>query len=834
MRVLGKILKVVFILVLVVVVVGGVVLTVWVDQTAKSALPRYDATVQHASLQGEVQVLRDEWGVPHIKADHELDAYFTLGFCMAQDRLFQMELIRRLAAGQISEIVGSTALPIDQIVRGFRLLPKAEEYLAIQQDQYPEITAVSEAFVAGINHFMDTETLPFEYKVLGIPARHFTTIDCLSVGAILPISFADGLREDSLHSVLQARHPELPIADLFPNYTKGEPVTVMETIEEATAILRGEVETHAPAETPEDGGEAQAKLDIMEALLAALNPIAEHFGPAMGSNSWVLSGDRTQSGKPVLANDPHIAFTNPSIWYEAHITYPDFNWYGFHLALIPFSLIGHNENHAWGLTMWANDDLDLYRETFKEDDPNQVMYNGEWVAVQEETETIKVRFGDDVPVKVRVTPHGPVITDLMRLLMDYDGPDVAMKWVWQHLDYTDMVGFYRMARAKNIDEFEFAVALCTSPGLNVSYVDAEGNIAWWTAGRVPIRPDHINPNRLLDGASGKDEWLGYVDFADNPKLKNPPWGFIATANNRSTVKPVGAVKDLQGYWQPVDRAKRIEQALGERDIWDLDGLKALQFDDQGACFPDVVERMVEAMGPLEGQLGGVEKAALDALKNWDARHDTESTGASVFWVCQEYIAKGALLDEMGENGFMTYQSLADSWNFFKWFVQTEDSPFWDNVETSETETRQQIIKEAFGKTVATLRDRYGDDVTTWAWGQVHTMEFMHPFGYIPGLGGIFNIGPFPATGANRVINNMIFTGDDGEYKVVAGPSTRRLIDFASPEDALVILPTGNSGHFKSPHYDDQAVKFMHGEYRQAYLDWDEVVAHKKHEMKLSR
>ena len=790
--------------VIVLLVAGGLLALIWL---AKSRLPMVDGTLTHPSLKASVTVKRDNFGVPHITADEESDAYFTLGYAMGQDRLFQMELLRRLANGQTAEVLGERLVPVDALTRSFQLRPKAVATDAFLKATYPEIYGLMAAFTEGINFRMENESLPFEFAVLDLDGRPFTVVDCLSIGALLPITFADGLRGDPLYSLLEEKLPDHDISELFPGYHRETPVTIMETLEEAQAYLDGQTDA-VPAHAS-----TQGRVAGLEDLLAVLNPISELYGPALGSNSWLLAPSRSKSGKALFANDPHIGFTNPSIWYEAQITLPDHDLYGYYLPLVPVALLGQNQHHAWGLTMFANDDVDLYRETFMEGDPSQVLYKSAWVPVQTSEDTIKVRWGKDVPIAMRRTEHGPVVTDLLEALFDYEGPDVSLSWVWQQVDYTDMIAFYQMGRATSYEEFAAAMPLVTSPGINVSYADVDDNIAWWAAGKIPIRPDHVNNKALLEGATGNDEVLGFVPFSENPHLHNPPWGYIATANNKSTVKPVGAVKDLQGYWQPGDRAGRIEELLTSQDKWTLEELKAIQLDSQALAAPQIVATATIALTPALESFSPLESEAFSLLTAWDFRHGTDSAGAAIYQLLCTMIMREALLDEMGETYFTTYGSLADHWNFFKRFTASPDSVYWDNISTSQKETREQIITQAFGEAVRYLESTLGSDPAAWAWGDLHQLEFKHPFGFIPGLSGIFNIGPFPVSGGAQQVNNMLYGAGELNFDVIAGPSTRRLVDFADPTAAHGILPTGNSGNFMSPHYDDQAAMFIEGTYR---------------------
>ncbi|GMV91234.1 MAG: penicillin amidase [Candidatus Hydrogenedentota bacterium] len=813
-----------FAVTVVLLVTSGAVAVVYL---ANSRLPELEGTVIHPSLHGEVRVVRDSVGVPHIAAGNEPDAYFALGYCMAQDRLFQMELMRRLARGELAEVAGPPALPIDRAVRAFRLRAKAEAYFADSGAQPPELTALMDAYLAGVNAFIAEGPIPFELIVLGVDVRPFTKVDCLAVAAILPITFADGIRGDPLVTMLKAKHPDLDIDALFPGYTLETPVTIMETLEEAAAYL----ESHREEDKADEPIRYEASLSVVNEWLTIFGAISQRFGPAMGSNSWVLAPSRTQSGEAILANDPHIAFSNPSILYEAHLKYGDFENYGFHLPPIPIPLMGHNRQRAWALTMTAQDDTDFYLERFHPDDPDKVMYKGEWVDVETATETIKVRFSDNVECRVRVTPHGPVLNDFLKAYHGYDDAPVSLSWIWQHLPYTDITAFYRMGHAQNCENFGEAVSLITSPGMNISFADADGNIAWWATGKIPIRPDGMNSKQILDGASGRDEILGYLPFDQNPHLKNPDCGFIASANNKPTVKPVGAVKDIQGYWQPTDRAGRIEELVSARADWTVEALKVVQFDDTSRAGPEVVTQLVDVVDAQRVLLTPWEQDVLDRLKAWDFRHDVDSVGATIYEHLNAAILKRALTDEMGVDLFKVYATLADHWHFYKHFIGDEASPFWDDVTTIEREQRPEIVLAAFKDMTRRLTRHLGGDVSRWTWGRAHTMEFKHPFGYLPVLDRIFNVGPYPASGGAQVLNNMLYDFAQDEFTVIAGPATRRLIDFASPEDAQVILPTGNSGNFMSPHYGDQAERFMNGEYRRALLDAEDIELDKAHELR---
>lgn len=876
--------------------VGLMVLLVILTSAAiyiyKTRIPTMDGTLRLPGLKAEVRVVRDKWAVPHIYAQNEADAYYALGYCMAQERLFQMEALRRIALGELSEVLGSQVVEIDKAVRLYRLRPLAEKNAKFLRENYPDVLVPLEAFFAGVNQFIEDGPMPLELLMLGVKPRPFTPEDALAIAALLPITFSYGSRQDPMFTLLQWKYPKINMNLLFPGYSKSIPATIMETLEEAEAFFVEKARERmrreeTPAKTPlessgatqeapsssaeppnssegspaaenvpnsdspnvsptasaassrHNGGEQAAdeteKIVVaLHAFLDVMQQLSTALGDHMSSNSWVLAPKRTKNHTAILANDPHIGFVQPTIWFEAHLKYPDFENYGYYLPAIPVALLGHNQYRAWGCTMLANDDVDMYMERFDEKDPNKVYYRGDKVDLVVEKETINVRWGEPVEFEVRSTPHGPLVTSLLERFEDYKGPEVALWWVWQHVDYTDVMAFYRMGKANDLKSFEEAVSFITSPGINVSYADRNGNIAWWAAGKLPIRPAHVNSKMMLDGASGLDEIQGYLPFDQNPKLINPPSGYIVTANNKPTVKPVGPIQDLEGYWQPDDRAAQIEFLLEQRTNWTLEDLMAVQLDTHGYGAAQIVPAVLPTLEKAAKGFSPLEAQALEELKKWDRTHGTESIGATIYQVFCDAMLRGTVEDELGEKLFLIYGTTADSWNFLKYMVRSEVSPFWDNVNTPNTvETYSDIIVAAFKEAVDRIRKQLGDDVRAWQWGKIHTVEYPHPFGF---LGGIlrkwFNVGPYPAFATEESINRMLFPRGHFDYRVRAGDSTRRLIDMGSPEHSYTILPTGNSGHVMSPHYADQTEMFLKGEYRKVNFTDEQIEAAKEHELRL--
>ncbi|HCY87334.1 MAG TPA: penicillin acylase, partial [Desulfobacteraceae bacterium] len=539
-------------------------------QFIHSRLPGIEGTLTVPHVASETRIIRDRWGVPHIKAGSGDDAYFALGFTAAQDRLFQMELQRRLARGELAEILGPALLDVDKKFRTLMLRHRAEEYLARADRINPDALKFLDAFLNGINFFISRGPLPLEYTLLGTAPRPFTRLDVISMMGYVAYSFADGIKRDALYTILAARLSQADLDRIFPDYTKTNRVTVMQPQGVPPEQASSEPGTRdTTVAVPDDFTGFLASYQALLDKTAALCP------PFTGSNSWVLAPERSTNGHALLANDPHIGIANPGVWYEAHVKYPGYENYGYHLPLLPFPMLAHNTTKAWAITMFENDDLDLYAETFHPADPSLVQFKGKWVRINTIEETIRIKGEDDITHIIRVTPHGPVISDFLK---GYTGPPVSVSWVYHKLDNPILDVVYDVGRANTMAAFRSAVSRLAAPGLNFSYIDHSGNIGWWAAGRLPIHPAHVSGKMIHDGSSGRDEYIGYLPFDRNPQMENPENGMIITANNLSTMTPIYPIGILTGYFRPDDRAARIYELLAERDKWDMAGLKKIQTD----------------------------------------------------------------------------------------------------------------------------------------------------------------------------------------------------------------------------------------------------------------
>ncbi len=757
--------------------------------------PEYEGNKELSQLKDSVSVYFDTYGIPHIYAENEPDAFRALGFVHAQDRLWQMELLRRIAPGRLSEVFGQEALPNDKLFLGLGIDEATQKIL---EDLDPEEPAVqlAQAYLDGINQYIAEGPTPIEFYLTGLDKQPFTLADVYNAVGYMAFSFAMAHKTDPFLMEVRDR--------LGPEYL----AELLQTSPSNATMIR----TH----------DSRFVSDSSHQLSAHIREILEKTPlPALeGSNSWVLGPEKTKSGKVLFANDPHIGFAQPSVWYEAHIVTPDFEKYGYYLAGVPYPLLGHDRRIAYGLTMFENDDIDFYSETLDPGDSTRYLRPGRLGTFVQKEKQIPVKDQEPVTFRYLETDRGPVLNEALESLKA-EAP-VSMSWVYTQGENNVLQALYGISHSRDMDSFEKAVADIHAPGLNVMYGDAEGNVAWWGAARLSVHPDSLSTKLFLDGATvTPPEPLA---FERNPRSINPPWGYVYSANNQPDSVQYGMIP---GYYLPENRARRIENLLEPRSDWDRDGVMEMITDVTSPVNPEIVAALAADLSgePLEA---AAEKMLI-ALKNWDGTADLESKEAVLFhrWV-YEFLS-ATFEDELGAEGFESLLNTHLLKRMISPMSRKEASVWWDDVRTPEIrETRKDIIRASYRSAVASIHTDFGGYEGDWGWKDVHSVEFSHPFGRMESLRSYFNVGPFPVNGTREVINNLMFPYNaSGFYKVSAGPSTRRVIDFSDIEASMSILPTGQSGNPFSPHYDDQAEMYIQGKFRKMLLNEQEIKANSK-------
>jgi|GEM_PF-33393 len=809
------------------------------------AVPNTEGTLSLPGLSAPVTIIRDNYGIPHIKAKNEEDAFRALGYTIASDRMFHIEVMRRIATGTLCEIFGKKTLKLDYLMRNLRLKKTMDEYMERHGKSLdPQLLKLSESFLGGINYAFETLPRPIELVILGVKPKPLTLTESMAVSGYMALSFAEGLVGDILFHELKQVLPAERLRELRIG-TGDDSLFLKKTTSIPQAKKEDALKRISQLPSSERG------FDNHKWTVQALGELEQSFGLFHGSNSWVMSGKRTESGKPILANDPHISFMHPSILYEASIHTPTLEIYGHFLPMVPFPILGHDQDKAWAVTMSETDDLDIYQEKFNPLDSNSIFYDNKWIGLQKEEEIIKVRGGEDLPITIKISPHGPMLLpDDPRLETEGLGSRAALptksyyalKWGYYHPDNHVSTTFYKLMRAKTLEDYKQALALTASPGLNISWVDKDGNIAWWMMGKIPKLPPQIESDSVLDGSSGKHEYLGYLSFEENPHQVNPPSGLIISANYRPT-DPQYAY--LDGYWQPSERYERIAELLAKKEKWNIKDLQQVQTDTHQGYIPEFLPTMLKALqtetperkfknnweklnnltfSPIQvSTIKDLTPRALEWINKWDGQSNTTSQGASLYHVWMAYISREVMSDELGSDNYTRLARIADQRHFYKWIMRHPDSSWWDDVNTKgHQETQAEIIKRAFSYAILELFNKLGDNPDYWHWGILHAIRTEHFMGKIPLLGFLLNPTPIAAPGGIQEVNHLAYPRHLLTFNPIIGPATRRLIDFQDPWSSLGINPIGQSGHRLSHNYQDQAPLYARGEYRPQWLSWEKI------------
>ena len=767
--------------------------------------PVRSGSVELTGLAAPVSVQYDERGVPHIRAENEADMYKALGYVHAQDRLFQMEIVRRLAKGELAEILGPKLLETDKLFRTLGIRAHAQDYVARMDMNAPSAKGLL-AYLDGINQYQATHKAPIEFDVLRIPKRPFTPEDSIAVTGYLAYSFAAAFTTEPVMTFIRDKlGPQYLTAFDIDWHPEG-------VITPLTAETIGKPEGVALSDRDWAGLNHLAQVS-QEALDAAGVPRYE------GSNAWAISGRRTASGKPLLAGDPHIDYSAPSVWYEAHLSAPGFELYGHHQALAHVALLGHNTQFGWSLTMFQNDDVDLIAEKVNPDNANQVWFRDGWVDMTTRTETIQVKDQGPTHLKLRISPHGPIITDAYK--DNYGRTPIAMWWAFLQTENPILEAFYELNRANTREKARNAVSKIHSPGLNVVWANTAGDIGWWAGGKLPQRPEGVNPMFILDAAKGEAEKPGFYAFNFNPQEENPARGYIVSANHQP--RPSSGVP-VPGYYNLPDRARRIDDVLKDpKRKWNIAGAQELQLDVSNGYFTRILKELLPVLEQVVTDPN--EKAFLEPLQKWDGFYTRDSVAATLFSQLMYELAKATFEDELGEVQFKNLLRTRALDLGLPVLVADAKSPWWDNVNTPQSESRFETARIAWAATYKHLSGLYGSTLLDWRWGNAHTLTHGHPLGMQKPLDKLFNVGPFQVPGGRETPNNYSGSVGPAPWKVKYGPSTRRVIDFAAPDKAVGGNPVGQSGVLFDRHYQDQAERFAEGIYEEQYLSERDVQAH---------
>ncbi|MFQ5749482.1 MAG: penicillin acylase family protein [Planctomycetota bacterium] len=730
-------------------------------------------TLRLPGLEAPVTVRWDGWAVPSVEAASSADLARAIGWLHANDRISQMELSRRAASGRLSELFGPSTLPIDKEFRTLRLRETAR---AAWETCSPESREWLSAYAGGVNAWLNAREgdLPPLFRLVGGEPEPWQPVDSLCVASLLSysLSFAAGRSEEARFQWLGALGAERA-RDLI-----GDPgLSIPPGIAELAAGLHEEAE--------------QARL--------ALEP------KVGGSNNWVLAGSRTAGGKPLLANDPHLRFGLPPVWYQATLKAPGYHAAGVTWPGLPVVMIGESPFAAWGFTNAMMDDHDFFLEKLDETG-ERVRRGEEWIPIETRTVEIGVSGAEPVPLRLRRTGRGPLFD------ADPEGGLPARSLSWTAYETRNPLGaFLGLARARDGKEALMAVQDFVSPGQNLVFADRKGGILHTVMGRMPrrLRGDGRLPSPGWDPAYG---WDGLEPQSKNPRTLDPPEGLIATAN--ADIRSAAGGAPFPADFDTPFRRDRILELLRPRSDWDVAGLAAVQNDNVSIYAREIVAAL--AKSAYEGDAA----RAMAVLEAWDASMDPAGP-AALFLILERHLQQVLFGDEERKFHLAPFHAIFQRWRLSRLLRGEMDASWFDDVGTEAVETAGQDLARALADAWREGRVRFGnDDPRTWQVSAIHSLTLRHPLGGVPLIGAAFNRGPFAVAGSATTISAFGGSWIGGVQEVTYGPSVRFVADLGDPDRSRIVLPGGQAGQPWDPHYDDQIPLFLRGETRP--MPWSEA------------
>jgi penicillin amidase len=782
-------------LVLLVLAIGGAM--IYLNNLKTRAVPDYNANVDLKNLSEKVTVIRDSLGIPHIYAKNEQDLYRTVGYVMAQDRLWQMDLLRRITTGRLSEVLDPGLVDADQLLRALQFTKKSEIILARTE---PAIVACIEAFSDGVNQYIEQhrKKLPFEFAMLGYSPEPWEPLHTFNLIGYFSWSLTSGWAEEMAlykmqqvvdDSLFRELLPDMMYQNtpVFPDYmTSNHKLVLQSPMDDAIGIIE------------------QLGLQVFQA-----------------SNNWAVSGKRSKTGMPLMANDMHLDLMAPGIWYQIHqVVEGSINVTGVALPGTPYVVAGHNEDIGWGMTNVTVDDMDFYLETINPLDSNQYRLDGQWKEMKLVEESIAVKGKEEPVTRInRFTHRGPVISRFR----DVDDRVISMRW--QGNAYSnELRGVHLLNRAKNWDDFREATSTFTSVSQNIIYVDRLGNIGLQTSAGIPIRRE--GGILVYPGDTSLYDWIGQVPFEELPYSYNPECGYVSSANNRT----VGDDYPYYiGTWFAMpNRIERIREMLDEQEKHGVEDFKRMLRDQTSQFAKKMTPVYLEA---LTDQAEAVHQSAFQLLQKWDYNMGASSSAALIFEIMWLELNRAIFADELGEELYplmLANNIIAE--NLVNRIRITGESAWCDDVTTPGIrETFHDNIRTAFHHAIDTIVAMYGEDPEIWQWGDLHKVSLIHPLGTVDVVDKLFavNRGPYPVGGSSHTICPYSYPLGKS-FVANHGASERHVFNTADWDGSFSVIPTGTSGVPASPHYLDQTQSYVNNQYHGDYFSREAVEAHAKY------
>lgn len=749
----------------------------YISKHAKAALPNYNQTLQAEALKEDVEIIRDKWAVPHIYAENQHDLFFAQGFVHAQDRLWQMELNRRVVYGEVSEFAGEAAIDLDKMMCSLDFPKRALD--DAKQLEESDLLEYITAYAKGVNHFIATaDKLPVEFKLLKIEPREWTAQDSLAIGRLLTMKMSLGWLHEIERLNLAQEFGLEKVQELFPEYPSNNPVAfngIPETFER-----------------------------VGEGLKAFNGPFLDRSG---GSNNWVVSPDKMTTGAAALCNDPHLMIDLPNIWFENHLIAPDYECTGVSIAGIPLVMIGHNRKIAWGATLSYADIQDTYIETFTGPNCLQYEYNGRILKAKHTKHLIKVKGAKPVTYTSIETHHGPTILSLnatQRIAL-------CSKAVQSN---TMIEAFYALNLAEDWNAFLEACKLMVIPSLSLVYADTNDNIGYMMTGAVPLRKRRKG---LLpaDGSVADYDWKGQIPFEEMPHSFNPSKGYWYTCNHK--LVDDNYKYDLGEIWMSGYRANRLDKLFKKQDKYSFEHFANWQMDF--FCPPglEFVAYLKEQRPKLKLTKEVVEM--LNLFEDWDGYLTAESGEGAIYQVFKQQCME-VIFEKHGDpnrlRGVFSAKDKIPAFSYTEFsshdaglllrLLKNPESLWWEGAHSK-------MLKEILDRTYRFLTTKLGSDMETWQWGALHKMTAAHALAQKAPLDELFNLSNVPIGGDADTLNQVNFEPSAPFSGGMVTASYRQLIDMANFDNAKCIVPIGQSGNHVSQHYKDQFEDWYKGNYK---------------------
>jgi penicillin G amidase len=788
-----------------------------IDRDSSKALPDYNHNFNLEGLSKKVEITRDKWAVPHIYAQNEPDLYLAQGFCHAQERLWQMELWRRIASGRLSELFGKVSLDADKLLRtlGFRrqaLLDFKRLSNNLQQAE-TKLTANLSAYAKGVNGFLtQCQQLPAEFKLLAHQPEPWTEVDCLAIARFLSFQMSWGWHHQLEKLQMVQKIGVEKAKELFPSLNNELPM-----------VLKNGIERNY--------------WDWDTQLLRPLDGL--FLKPTGGSNNWAISAPKMQTNSAALCNDPHLLLNNPNIWIENHLVCPESENTGVSIAGMPFVVIGHNRKIAWGATLSFVDMQDVFIEKFTSEEAKQYECGNEIKRATHFEEKIYIKKQKKPHIETVIyTHHGAIISNVLPIqknpktnnqnfhTSEHPNPQsppahyklsLASPVLQQH----DMVlGFYLLNTSNGWNDFVTACACMNAPSLNLAYADTADNIGYYCTGKVPIRKKNKHGLPVL-GYTGEHEWNNFIPFDEMPHALNPSQGYLFSCNNQITDEKYPY--DLGDLFMSGYRAERLKRLFAAQNSYNLENCKSWQMDFYSVAAEKwkvfIINNLDKKINSRKADLPANIFAGFELLQNWNCEMSANSGAAALYQLIIQHLIDELIGSELGEKLTAGFRGEGNPNGLFR------NNEFWShdadvifqilNDEKSlwRKGTTVEMLWKSYTYAVEFLNHKLGQDANNWAWSKLHFINFNHALGQEQPLSDIFNLQNYPIGGDKDTLNQLSFMPNQHFGGLICGASFRQVINMGNFADCYSSAPLGQSGNKNSPHHHDQLNDWLQGNYK---------------------